>query len=91
MEVENEVTVGVQTSLVITDENSVPIDTFKPDILCLEAIRSINLLIERHTQSSDACGQRYYSATDDINEPVTKKKLSKEYLQAAEIKSERSG
>ena len=72
MEVENEVTVGVQISLLITDEQSVPIDTFNPDNLCLDAIQSMNLIIERQSQSSAEYGCRYSSATDDMNEPVTK-------------------
>ena len=91
MQIEKEVAVGVQTSLLITDEQFVPIDTFKPDNLCLEAIQFVNLTIERQPQISATCGQGCYSATSDVNEPATKRFSSNEHLQAADTNEDRSG
>ena len=89
--VENEVKVGVQLSLLITDEEPVSIDTLKIDKLCFEAIYSANFKIERQPLSSAACGLRYSSATEDIKDPVTRRFYPREQRQDAEIKDEHSG
>ena len=39
--------VGVEASLLITNEQSVPIETLKADTLCFEAIHSTSFKIER--------------------------------------------
>ena len=56
MSVEREVAAGVWLSLLITDDQSVPIGTLKLDTLCFESVHSANSIIERQPQSSDAHG-----------------------------------
>ena len=54
--VENKLTVGAWLNLLITDEQSVPIDTLNLDKLCFKAVHSKKINIERNPQSSAPYG-----------------------------------
>ena len=64
--------IGMKVSLLVTDVQSVHIDTLNVSKLLFEAVNYENFKIEREPESFDTCRWRYSSATEDMNDPVTR-------------------
>ena len=81
---------GVWTRVLTTDTYPVPIGILNPVKICFDAINYENFRIDRHPQSSVACGWQCSSTTEDMGNPVTSGGSSREERQAIETKEEHS-